>query len=133
MINLTAFIVPKVACELPLRPIFDRDWNHLSDISLADPDFASPGKVDIRLGVEAFVAVLLDGRWSGLPGLPVVFRTKLGWVLAGNPHLPSTQNTVVAYHACFGYHWRRFVIQILGTQREPFFQTVFVSRRACSA
>ena len=99
-INLTAIVVPKVACDLPLQSIpFDPDWNHLSGIPLADPDFASPGKVDILLGVEAFVAVLLDGRRSGLPGSPVAFETKLGWVLAGNTDLPSTENTIVTYHA----------------------------------
>ena len=53
---------------------------------------------DILLGVEVFVAVLLNGWWSGLPGLPVAFETKLGWVLIGNTHIPGTDNTVVTYH-----------------------------------
>ena len=98
-IDLTAIVVPKVACELPLQPIpFDVNWHHLSDLTLADPDFASPGRIDILLGVEIFVAVLLDGRRSGPPGSPVAFETKLGWVLAGNTHIPNTENTVVTYH-----------------------------------
>ena len=98
-IDLTAIVVPKVACELPLRPIpFDLSWNHLSEIPLADPDFGSPGKVDLLLGVEVFVSVLLDGRRHGPPGAPCAFETKFGWVLAGNTCIPSTNNTVVTYH-----------------------------------
>ena len=86
-IDLTAVVVPRVVCELPLQPIpFDLTWNHLSDISLADPDFATPSKVDLLLGVEVFVAVLLNGRQSGPPGSPVAFETKLGLVLAGSTH-----------------------------------------------
>ncbi len=62
-IDVVAIVSPIVTCDLPLSPVsFDLSWNHLSDIPLADPDFASPGRVDILLGVEVFVAVLLDGR-----------------------------------------------------------------------
>ena len=79
-------------CELPLQPVpFDVNWRHLSNITLA-------GKIDILLGVEVFVAVLLDGRRPRPPGSPVTFETKLGWVLAGNTHIPNAGDTIVTYH-----------------------------------
>ena len=50
-----------VTCDLPVS--FDLSWNWL-----ADPDLASPGRVDILLGVEVFVpAVWLipNEAWMG--------------------------------------------------------------------
>ena len=38
--KVTAVIVPKVTCDLPLHPVtFDLSWKHLMNIPLADPDF----------------------------------------------------------------------------------------------
>ncbi len=63
---MVAIVSPMVTCDLPISPVsFDLSWKHLSDIPLADPDFASPGRIDILLGVEV---VLLDGRRRGPPG-----------------------------------------------------------------
>ncbi len=42
--------------------------------------------------------MLLDGRRCGPPGSPVAFQTKLGWVLAGNTNVPSTESTIVSHH-----------------------------------
>ena len=45
--------------------------------------FRLPGRIDVLLGVDIFVQVLLHGRRIGLPGSPVVLR-QLGRVLASN-------------------------------------------------
>ena len=58
-LHVTAIIVPKVTCNLPISSIYsDHDWKHLSGIPLADANFDSPGKVDILLGVDIFVEVI---------------------------------------------------------------------------
>ena len=50
--ELTAVVVPRVTCDLPLHPVtFDPTLNQLTDIPLADPEFGLPGRVDILLGV----------------------------------------------------------------------------------
>lgn len=66
-------------------------WKHLAGIRLADPEFGTPGRIDLLLGIETFVEVIGQGQRSGAPGSPVALETKLGWVLAGgtqshNPH-----------------------------------------------
>ena len=82
-INLSAIVVPKVTCDLPLSTVpFDPNWKHLTGLSLADPDFGKPGKIDL-LGVDIFVDVLLNGRRTGPSGSPVALETRLGWVLSG--------------------------------------------------
>ena len=84
-IEITATVVPRVTCALPLKPVtFDLSWKHLSDIQLADPDFGLPGRVDLLLGVEVFAAVMLRGQQLGPPGSPIALETMFGWVLAGS-------------------------------------------------
>ena len=61
-ISVTAVIVSRVTSNLPLKSMqLDAKWKHLSDIQLADPDFGSPGKIDLLLGVDIFITVLLNG------------------------------------------------------------------------
>lgn len=51
-IDVVAIVSPVVTRDLPLSPVsFDLSWNHLSALPLADPNFESPGRVDILLGV----------------------------------------------------------------------------------
>ena len=90
--NLTAIIVPKVTCDLPITPIpFDLTWNHISDIPLADPTF---GHIDILLGVDIFADVLLQGRRTGPPGSPVALETKFGWVLSGSTRSTNSPDQI---------------------------------------
>ena len=96
-INVITVVVPKVTCDIlhyhiPLYYSFD----HLSDLELADPEFGTPGQIDVLLGVNVFVEVLLHGWWVGPPNSPVATETKLGWIIAG---ATNTQNTeVVSCH-----------------------------------
>lgn len=84
-INLTAVVVPKVTCDLPVYPVpFDSAWSHISGIPLADPAFGQPGQVDMLFGVDIFVDVLGQGRRVGPPGTPVAVETEFGWVLSGS-------------------------------------------------
>ena len=97
---VTAVIVPRVTCDLPLLPVpFNSEWTHLSNLHLADPDFGRPGTIDLLLGVDLYADTLLQGRRSGPPGSPVALETKFGWVLAGRTsiHTPSHLN-VTSHH-----------------------------------
>ena len=65
-VEVTAVIVPKVTCDLPMAPVaFDLIWSHLNDITLADPGFGQPGRIDVLLGADIFVDILCDGRRKG--------------------------------------------------------------------
>ena len=83
--DITAIIVPSVTCDLPTQPInIKTNWEHLSGLNLADPNFGIPGQIDAFLGVDIFVEALLPGRRSGCAGSPVAFKTCFGWALAGS-------------------------------------------------
>ena len=90
-------VVPKVTCDIPCYHIpFDRSWDHLSDLDLADPEFGTPGRINMLLGINVFIEVLLHGRRVSPPNSPLAIETKLGWIITG---ATDTQNTeVVSCH-----------------------------------
>ena len=92
--DITAVIVPRVTCPLPVHPVsLDPSWSHLHGLQMADPNFGRPGKIDILLGVDIFVVVILAGRRLGPPNSPVALETEFGWVLAGR--IDSTTSPVL--------------------------------------
>lgn len=102
---VSAVIVPRVTCDLPLRSIpFEEKWSHLTGLQLADQRFGQPGRVDLLLGVEIFAEVLFHGRRSDWPGSPIAFGTQFGWVLAGNTGLdaPSRVPMLATHHVLTG-------------------------------
>ena len=97
---VTAVILSRVTSDLPLQPVTaDRNWDHLTDLELADPGFGRPGKIDLLLGVEIFAEVLLQGRRCGIPGSPIAFETQFGWVLAGSTSSGTPAQVVATHHA----------------------------------
>ena len=99
MFEVEAIVLPKVTCELPIRPIqIDQSWTHLKGIRFADPDFSTPGSIDILLGVDIFSSALLDGRRSGSAGSPVALETSFGWVMAGSIHDGQTGSHRPTHH-----------------------------------
>ena len=63
----------------------------------SDLDFGKPGKVDLLLGVEAFVDIIRHGRRRGHRGSPTAIGTSFGWVLAGSTNIPGTA-TLPSHH-----------------------------------
>ncbi len=85
--HISAIVVPRVTCDLPIQPVhYDPQWNYLSGLRLADPEFGQPGKIDLLLGIDAYTDVLLQGR------------TKFGWVLAGRTNSHTTSPPSVSAH-----------------------------------
>ena len=86
-LDAQALVLPKITSVLPSHPIpFSHKWKHLRNISLADPDFGTPGSVDLLLGADVFGRAVLHGRRFGPSGTPSAFKTCFGWVLAGVVH-----------------------------------------------
>ena len=54
--SITAVVVPRVTCNLPLQPVYGTSkWTHISDLNLADPDFATPGKIELLLSADSYI------------------------------------------------------------------------------
>ena len=69
--KITATVVPRVTCDLPLQLAHNHsNWSHLSMLPLADPDFALPGRIDLLMGADLYADVMLHGRRCGPLALP---------------------------------------------------------------
>ena len=99
-LQIEAFVLPTVTSDLPLHSVpFDYNWYHLSGIRLADPDFGTPGNIDLLLGADVFSDIVLHGRRSGPSGSPAAFETRFGWVLTVAVDCKRGQSLVVSNHA----------------------------------
>ena len=99
-IDLTAVVLPKVTCDLPVTPVpFDLSWTHLSGLPLADPGFGEPQHNDLLLGVDIFVDVLCHSRRTRPTGAPVAIETEFGWVVfCGSTASSDDLNLYTASH-----------------------------------
>ncbi|XP_023311029.1 uncharacterized protein LOC111691852 [Anoplophora glabripennis] len=62
------------------------------NINLADTTFNKSGKIDILLGATIFWDLLCVGQIRLGKGLPIIQKTKLGWIISGT--VPPTQSSL---------------------------------------
>nr|CAI5842475.1 unnamed protein product [Callosobruchus analis] len=60
-----------------------KHFNIPRNIVLADPQFNIPGKVDMLLGADLFYELLCRGQVKLGAGMPILQRTRLGWIISG--------------------------------------------------
>ena len=84
---------------MPSRSVVPLDLSLMP--SLADPGFGQPGRIDILLGIDTYVDVLLHGRRIGPPGTPTAFETEFGWVLGGCTGTNVASNHATVHVAAF--------------------------------
>ncbi|KAH8315911.1 hypothetical protein KR074_011174, partial [Drosophila pseudoananassae] len=69
-----------------LQPSFSLDvssWNIPGNLSLADPEFFRPQRIDLLIGASLFYELLCVGQIKLSAGLPLLQKTRLGWVVCG--------------------------------------------------
>ncbi|CAG9132520.1 unnamed protein product [Plutella xylostella] len=80
-----ALILTKLINNLPNSTLKTHNWDHLSNVKLADPDFYISGPIDLLLGANIYSEIILDGVLKhDTATAPVAQQTKLGWILCGN-------------------------------------------------
>ena len=95
-----AAVAATVTCDLPPLPIRQgSDLAHIMGLPLADPDYHTPGRIDLLLGSPLLPHLMAHhlGK-SGEKDEMVARHTPFGWVLGG-PAQPLNSSTVVpTYH-----------------------------------
>ncbi|XP_059223205.1 uncharacterized protein LOC131996995 [Stomoxys calcitrans] len=81
--NLGFFLLPRITTPKPDRHFDVSSWSIPKNIILADPDFNTPGRIDLLLGAEIFLDLLCVGRIMLQPDLPRLQKTRLGWIVSG--------------------------------------------------
>ena len=71
---------------------------HLKDLTLADPTFDKPGRIDLLLGCNILQDVLSQEVRRGTPSQPIAINTMFGWVIFGHYNLLSSTFTSTSIH-----------------------------------
>ncbi|XP_044312743.1 uncharacterized protein LOC123037186 [Drosophila rhopaloa] len=81
-----------------LQPSFCLDvsnWNIPCNLNLADPEFFRPQRIDLLIGASLFYELLCVGQVQLSAGLPLLQKTRLGWVVCGGGS-PVERRSLVA-------------------------------------
>lgn len=82
-LSVTALILKKLTNLVPRIELDNRSWPQFSGITLADPDYYQPGRVDLLIGADVFGTLLADGLIPSSNKSPIAQNTRLGWILMG--------------------------------------------------
>ena len=94
-ILVEAAVVPTVTVDLPAKEYPHlTSLPHLSGLQLADPSFNSPGKIDLLLGADVYLQLMLQSpKVTGRPTDPGALETIFGWAVMG-PVKASTEEVL---------------------------------------
>ncbi|XP_045541438.1 uncharacterized protein LOC123722924 [Papilio machaon] len=100
-LQINAYVLSNITSLLPSVKVVPWKWPELEAISLADPEFHTPNRIDILLGADAYAQVLGEGLVKGPPGGPIAQNTALGWILSDK--ISSTGDSISCHHAVISY------------------------------
>ncbi|XP_033241627.1 uncharacterized protein [Drosophila pseudoobscura] len=81
--SLTALVAPRITGNQPASSFDVSKWEMPSNISLADPHFNKSQRIDVLIGASLFYDILCVGQIKLERGLPIIQKTRLGWVVTG--------------------------------------------------
>lgn len=88
--NINCLVIPKITDKLP-KVSFDKSVLTLpKHCMLADPSFNNSADIDILLGSHAFWSIMCPETKILGENCPILQKTQLGWVIAGNVCLHSS-------------------------------------------
>ncbi|XP_058448980.1 uncharacterized protein LOC131428938 [Malaya genurostris] len=97
--SIQCLITDNVTVDLPTTSFDVSDWVLPVGIQLADPTFHHSGKVDMLIGSQWFLKLLLPGEISLAENLPILKETQFFWVLGGNYGGDTYSDPVLHSHA----------------------------------
>lgn len=96
---LTALVVNRITTPLPNFQLKTTTWPHITNVQLADPNFAIASEIDILLGADIFGSLICGLPKSGQPGEPCAIPTILGYILTGKVKDFNTSKATVSCHS----------------------------------
>lgn len=82
-LDINAFVIPSITSITPAVHVDVTQWQHLMDLQLADPNFGTPGGVDVLIGSDVWGLVVRGHIISGKQDEPHAQQTQFGWVIFG--------------------------------------------------
>lgn len=100
--QVNAYVLKSLTSCIPSARIIRDDLLDIKSITLADPKYDKPGRIDILLGAEVYGDILLEGVIRNTPGGPIAQNTEFGWIVSGRvkeaSHMPA--NPISLFVSC---------------------------------
>ncbi|GFX01657.1 DUF1758 domain-containing protein [Trichonephila clavipes] len=93
--NLEAIVVNKVSSPVPNFQFKNRQFPHLKNLKLADPNFHISKPIDVLLGAEIYADLLEGMPIFGPAGTPTAIPTKFEYILSGKIYAPPLKESIV--------------------------------------
>ncbi|XP_058128334.1 uncharacterized protein LOC131291478 [Anopheles ziemanni] len=81
--SLECLVTPKITGTIPSCNININNWDIPEGITLADPTFYTPDKVDLLIGAELFFDILKPIQLDLADNLPRLQDSQFGWIVSG--------------------------------------------------
>lgn len=96
-LKVQAYVLTALTTYLPSTEV-ELHWKKLESITLADPTFNTPSKIDILLGAAEYSKIIESGLIKGPSGI-IAQATHLGWILSGETStISAKEERVVSLH-----------------------------------
>jgi len=110
--HIEAYVLPQLTTKIPPFDTPSQSWSHITELQLADPDYASSGLIHIIIGSDNYgfsdsvnplsfdnqQYVYIKGLIYGEPSSSVAQQTILGWILSGTISTDNHLRTAQAHH-----------------------------------
>ncbi|XP_043285556.1 uncharacterized protein [Venturia canescens] len=113
IVSIKAHILSKLMPTLPSFTPPNISLSHLQGLPLADPEFLSPGSIDLILGADIYGQLIREQIKRGPHGTPIAQNTVFGWIVLG-PMDSSQQSAGLVHHAAVDHGYQE--LQDLLTQ-----------------
>ncbi|XP_076383131.1 uncharacterized protein LOC143260694 [Megalopta genalis] len=97
--RLSCLVIETITEEMPNIPLDKIRVPVPTGVELADPEFQTPGRIDLLIGAGIFWDLLCVGQIKLGTGNLTLQKTRLGWVLGGSLRDPTQQSRTVSFHA----------------------------------
>ncbi|XP_011171556.3 uncharacterized protein LOC105204198 [Solenopsis invicta] len=75
-------------------------WDHLADLTLADPNSSSTDPIDLIIGADIYPDIMRDGVRRGSRGQPIAQETIFGWIVQGRTPLSNSSRRTITVQHC---------------------------------
>ncbi|XP_076379702.1 uncharacterized protein LOC143259843 [Megalopta genalis] len=97
--RLSCLVIETITEEMPNIPLDKIRVPVPTGVELADPEFQTPGRIDLLIGAGIFWDLLCVGQIKLRTGDLILQKTRLGWLLGGSLRYPTQQSRTVSFHA----------------------------------
>ena len=87
-----AVVLPKLTNWLPAAPIIKLDPTAILDLDLVDPNFSTPGQIELVLRADIIPKILLYGVKLSIYGSLLTQNIVFGWYLCGSLPITNIQS-----------------------------------------